>query len=139
VINIENHDTIGMLVLDASGRIAGACTTSGLGYKMHGRVGDSPIIGAGLFVDGDVGGATCTGLGEAVIRTAASTIAVERMRAGASPQEACTEAIDRIKRKHKDHSTFQVGILALDLQGRTGAAALHSGFSYAVDSTLKKV
>jgi isoaspartyl peptidase/L-asparaginase-like protein (Ntn-hydrolase superfamily) len=105
---------------------------------MHGRVGDSPIIGAGLFVDGEVGGATCTGLGEAVIRTAASTIAVERMRAGATPQEACAEAIQRIKRKHKDHASFQVGILALDLQGRTGAAALHDGFTYALGTTLKK-
>jgi N4-(beta-N-acetylglucosaminyl)-L-asparaginase len=132
VINIENHDTIGMLVRDANGRLAGACTTSGLGYKMHGRVGDSPIIGAGLFVDGDVGAATCTGLGETVIRTAASTIAVEAMRFGARPQEACEEAIKRIIRKHANHKDFQVGILAMNTKGETGAHGMHKGFTYAL-------
>jgi len=131
-INIENHDTIGLLVRDADGCLAGACTTSGLGYKMHGRVGDSPIIGAGLFVDGDVGAATCTGLGEAVIRTAASTVAVEAMRHGTSPQEACEEAITRIVRKHANHREFQVGILAMDTRGNIGAYGLQKGFSYAV-------
>lgn len=142
-INSENHDTIGMLVRDAEGRLAGACTTSGLGYKMHGRVGDSPIIGAGLFVDGDVGAATCTGLGEAVIRTAASTVAVESMRHGASPQEACEEAIRRIIRKHTNHREFQVGILAMDVNGNIGAYGLKQGFTYALSypgtqTTLEK-
>lgn len=132
VINIENHDTIGMLVRDASGRLAGACTTSGLGYKMHGRVGDSPIIGAGLFVDGDIGAATCTGLGETVIRTAASTVAVEAMRHGATPQEACEEAIRRIIRKHSNHRDFQVGILAMNTKGETGAHGMHKGFTFAL-------
>ena len=132
LINIENHDTIGMLVRDAEGRLAGACTTSGLGYKMHGRVGDSPIIGAGLFVDGDVGAATCTGLGEAVIRTAAGAVAVEAMRHGASPQEACEEAIRRIIRKHDNHREFQVGMLTMDTKGEIGAFGLQKGFSYAL-------
>lgn len=137
VINIENHDTIGLLARDAQGRMAGACTTSGLAYKIHGRVGDSPIIGAGLFVDDEVGGATCTGLGESVIRTSASTIAVERMRYGATPQEACEEAIKRIVKKHDNWKDFQVGILAIDKQGRYGAFALHKGFTYALNKELK--
>jgi N4-(beta-N-acetylglucosaminyl)-L-asparaginase len=138
IINIENHDTIGLLARDAQGRMAGACTTSGLAYKIHGRVGDSPIIGAGLFVDDEVGGATCTGLGESVIRTSASTVAVERMRYGASPQEACEEAIKRIVKKHDNWKDFQVGILAIDKQGRHGAFALHKGFTYALNQELKK-
>lgn len=137
VINIENHDTIGLLARDAQGHMAGACTTSGLAYKIHGRVGDSPIIGAGLFVDDEVGGATCTGLGESVIRTSASTVAVERMRYGASPQEACEEAIRRIVKKHTNWKEFQVGILAIDKQGRHGAFALHKGFTYALNREMK--
>jgi N4-(beta-N-acetylglucosaminyl)-L-asparaginase len=137
VINIENHDTIGLLARDSRGRMAGACTTSGLAYKIHGRVGDSPIIGAGLFVDDEVGGATCTGLGESVIRTSASTVAVERMRYGATPQEACEEAIRRIVKKHPNWKEFQVGILAVDKDGRHGAYALQKGFTYALNRELK--
>ena len=95
-VNVENHDTIGMLALDASGRMAGACTTSGMAYKIRGRVGDSPIIGAGLFIDGDVGGATATGVGEAMIRTAGASAVVESMRRGASPEEACYAIVQRI-------------------------------------------
>ena len=91
VINIENHDTIGMLAVDADGRVCGSCTTSGLAYKMHGRVGDSPIIGAGLFVDGEVGGAVATGLGEAIIKAAGANAIVELMRQGMDPQRACRE------------------------------------------------
>jgi N4-(beta-N-acetylglucosaminyl)-L-asparaginase len=133
-VNIENHDTIGLLVRNARGRIAGACTTSGLGYKMHGRVGDSPIIGAGLFVDGDVGAATCTGLGEAVLRTSASAIAVECMRRGATPQEACEEAIKRIVRRNRTDTRFQVGILAMNVAGETGGHAVLPGFTYALSA-----
>ena len=133
VINIENHDTIGLLALDDQGRMAGGCTTSGVAYKMHGRVGDSPIIGAGLFVDGQVGGATATGLGEAVMRTVGSFLVVELMRQGASPQEACNEAVQRII-KSMPTDDLQVGYLALDRLGRTGAHAIHSGFNYAVHS-----
>ena len=99
-INHENHDTIGLLALDKYGNISGACTTSGWAYKMPGRVGDSPIIGAGLFVDNEVGGACATGVGEAVIRIAGSHTVVEMMRNGDSPQQACKKAVERIIAKH---------------------------------------
>ena len=130
VINIENHDTIGLLALDHEGRLAGGCTTSGVAYKMHGRVGDSPIIGAGLYVDGAVGGATATGLGEAVMRTVGSFLVVELMRQGASPQEACYEAVQRIIRSMPTDD-LQVGYLALGRNGEVGGHALHGGFNYA--------
>lgn len=132
VINIENHDTIGLVVLDANGHLAGSCTTSGMAYKMRGRVGDSPIIGAGLFVDGEVGAACATGLGEAVVRTAGSAVIVELMRQGASPQEACEEAIQRILRKHPDRTNLQVGYLAINAQGEVGGCSVSSGFNYAL-------
>lgn len=99
IINIENHDTIGMLTMDKNGDIAGGCTTSGLAYKMAGRVGDSPIIGSGLFIDNEVGGATATGLGEEVLKTVGSFLIVELMRQGRTPQQACEEAIGRIIKK----------------------------------------
>ena len=137
VINIENHDTIGLLAINSSGEMAGACTTSGLAYKAHGRVGDSPIIGAGLYVDNEVGAATCTGLGESVLRTLASFLAVESMRSGASPQEACEIAIKRIVSKHNNYKDFQVGILAIDHKRRHGAFSIQNGFSYALNEELK--
>lgn len=139
VINFENHDTIGMLVLDATGKMAGSCTTSGLAWKMHGRVGDSPIIGAGLFLDNEVGAATCTGLGETVLRTLASHTAVEEMRRGASPQEACEEAINRIIKKHKNYEEFQVAILAINKAGEHGSYAIQKGFNYALYQHDKNV
>lgn len=131
VINVENHDTIGMLALDADGRMCGACTTSGAAYKMHGRVGDSPIIGAGLFVDNEVGGACATGLGEAVIRVAGSAMVVEMMRNGASPQEACKDVVDRIIRKHNDLKNLQVGFLAMNMKGEYGGYSIYQGFDFA--------
>jgi N4-(beta-N-acetylglucosaminyl)-L-asparaginase len=128
----HNHDTLGMLALDARGRVCGACTTSGMAWKLRGRVGDSPIIGAGLYVDGEVGGATSTGVGEEVIRTSGSFLVVEFMRRGASPQEACEEAVMRIAKKRPEAAkTVQVGFLALDVKGRSGAYALQKGFVYA--------
>ena len=131
--NVYNHDTIGMLALDATGRLSGACTTSGLAFKMRGRVGDSPIIGAGLYVDGEVGAATATGVGEEVIRTVGSFLVVELMRQGYSPEEACREAVNRIVQKKQGRtSDIQVGFLALNTQGKYGAYALQPGFSYAV-------
>lgn len=130
VINIENHDTIGILAMDENGRLAGGCTTSGLAYKMHGRVGDSPIIGAGLFVDGEVGAATATGLGEAVLRTVGSFLVVELIRSGKSPQEACEEAVHRIMRR-QDTADLQVGYCALATDGSMGAHAIHEGFTTA--------
>ena len=130
-INSENHDTIGMLALDADGVIAGACTTSGMAYKLHGRVGDSPIIGAGLFLDSDVGGACATGVGEAVIRTAGSAMVVELMRQGATPEEACKDVVQRIMNKHDDLTNMQVGFLALDKDGNAGGYSVYAGFNYA--------
>ena len=130
IINIENHDTIGMLAIDANGDIAGACTTSGMAYKMAGRVGDSPMIGAGLFIDNEIGGATATGVGEEVIRTVGSFLIVELMRQGKSPQEACEEGIRRIIEKNKDKQDFQIGFIAVNKKGQTGAYCIHPGFSY---------
>ncbi|WP_242929061.1 isoaspartyl peptidase/L-asparaginase family protein [Pontibacter vulgaris] len=132
VINIENHDTIGMLALDANGDLAGACTTSGAAYKMHGRVGDSPIIGAGLFVDNEVGAATATGLGEAVIRMVGSHLVVELMRQGNSPEDACRLAVERIISKQKDVKDLQVGFIALNKNGEYGGYCIHKGFNYAI-------
>jgi L-asparaginase/N4-(beta-N-acetylglucosaminyl)-L-asparaginase len=138
--NVENapgadsHDTIGMLALDTTGRLAGACTTSGTAWKHHGRVGDSPLIGAGLYVDGTVGAACATGWGEAVMRVAGSHLAVETMRQGASPQAACRRVVERIDQLHGDLSDVQVGVLALDTNGEIGAYSLQSGFDTARDT-----
>lgn len=132
IINSENHDTIGMLALDEFGNLSGACTTSGMAYKLHGRVGDSPIIAAGLFVDNEVGAACATGVGEAIIRIAGSAIVVELMRNGMSPNEACKEAVNRIIRKHEDLTNLQVGFIALNKNGETGGYSVYSGFNYAL-------
>ncbi|MEY8849780.1 N(4)-(beta-N-acetylglucosaminyl)-L-asparaginase [Psychroserpens sp. XS_ASV72] len=130
IINIENHDTIGMLAIDEKGDISGACTTSGLAYKMGGRVGDSPIIGSGLFVDNEVGACVATGLGEEVVKTVGSFLVVELMRQGKSPQEACEEAIRRIVTKpNSNYKDFQVGYIALNKKGDTGSYAIHKGFT----------
>jgi len=129
----DNHDTLGMLAIDANGQMAGACTTSGMAWKLHGRVGDSPIIGAGLYVDNEVGAATASGVGEEMIRNAASFLVVELMRQGLSPADACREAIGRVVRKRPEASrTLQVCFLALNRNGEVGAYALHRGFVYAV-------
>jgi N4-(beta-N-acetylglucosaminyl)-L-asparaginase len=131
VLNIERHDTIGMIAIDSQNRIAGACTTSGVGYKMHGRVGDSPIIGAGMFADNEVGGAAATGLGEMVLRTLGSFLVVEEMRRGAHPQKAVETAVKRIYSKYpKQSAEAQVGFIALDKKGRHGGFALQPGFNY---------
>ena len=132
VINIENHDTIGLLAMDDQGNLSGACTTSGMAFKLHGRVGDSPIIGAGLFVDNEVGAACATGMGEAVIRIAGSAIVVELMRNGMSPNDACKEAVNRVIKKHKDLTNLQVGFLALNKQGEAGGYSVYAGFNYAL-------
>lgn len=131
--NQYNHDTIGMLALDAKGNLSGACTTSGMAFKMHGRVGDSPIIGAGLYVDNEVGAATSTGVGEEVVRTVGSFLVVELMRQGYSPEDACKEAVERIIRKKPQKAKeIQVGFLAINKNGQYGAYALQKGFSFAV-------
>ncbi len=130
IINIENHDTIGILAIDKNGDISGACTTSGLAYKMGGRVGDSPIIGSGLFVDNEIGAAVATGLGEEVVKTVGSFLVVELMRQGKTPQEACEEAINRIvKKPNSDFKNFQVGYIAVNKKGETGSYSIHQWFS----------
>lgn len=132
IINIENHDTIGMLALDKVGNLSGSCTTSGAANKLHGRVGDSPIIGAGLFVDNEVGAACATGVGEEVIKQAGSAMIVELMRSGKSPKEACKELVNRIMKANKGKNDIQVGFLALRKDGEIGAFSVVSGFNYAV-------
>ena len=132
-INIEDHDTIGMLVKNENGKIAGGCSTSGLAFKMQGRVGDSPIIGAGLYVDGDVGGATATGLGELVLKTLSSFLVVEYMRMGKSPMEACELAIQRIIDKI-DYEKVQVGLIAVNKTGEFGAFSIQPGFKYTTNN-----
>lgn len=134
-INHENHDTIGMLALDAHGNLSGACTTSGWAYKMPGRLGDSPIIGAGLFVDNEVGAACATGLGEAIIRIAGSHTVVELMRQGKSPKEACKLAVERIISKHTDLTNLQCGFIAIDKNGNVGGYSVYSGFNIALKTS----
>ncbi|HEV7778407.1 MAG TPA: N(4)-(beta-N-acetylglucosaminyl)-L-asparaginase [Luteibacter sp.] len=135
----KNHDTIGMLAIDAKGNLSGACTTSGMAWKLHGRVGDSPIIGAGLYVDNEVGAATSTGVGEEVIRNVGSFLVVELMRQGRSPEDACREAVARIiKRKPATAKDIQVGFLAMNKKGEVGAWAIQKGFSYAVCDATKQ-
>ncbi len=134
IINIENHDTIGMLAMDKQGDISGACTTSGLAFKMHGRVGDSPIIGAGLFVDNEIGGAVATGMGEAIVKVCGSFLVVELMRQGRTAEEACRAAVERVVKKQKNYEEFQVCFLALRKDGSYGGYALHKGFTYAVSN-----
>lgn len=134
IINIENHDTIGMLAIDNKGDIAGACTTSGMAYKIAGRVGDSPIIGAGLFIDNEVGGATATGVGEEVVRTVGSFLIVELMRQGKTPQQACEEGVKRIIEKNKEKLDFQIGFIAINKKGETGGYCIQPGFTYRVFS-----
>jgi N4-(beta-N-acetylglucosaminyl)-L-asparaginase len=130
-----NHDTIGMVAMDANGNLSGSCTTSGAGFKMRGRIGDSPIIGAGLFVDNEVGACTATGQGEDVIRVAGSHSVIELMRQGLSPEAACRKIIERIiKIKKEKAKDIQVAFLAVNKKGQVGAYAIHKGFEYAIRS-----
>ncbi len=129
IANIERHDTIGMVALDKNGNLSGACTTSGMAYKLHGRVGDSPIIGAGLYVDNEIGAACATGVGELVMKTLGAFLIVELMRQGMTPQEACEEAANRIIKKY-NYKELQVGYLALNKKGEHGAYSVQTGFNY---------
>lgn len=132
IINVENHDTIGIIALDSNGNLSGACTTSGIAYKMHGRVGDSPIIGAGLYVDNEIGAATATGVGEEVIRIVGCHLVVELMRQGNTPEQACKLAVERILKKNPAKAReVQVGFLALNKNGESGSYCLQKGFNYA--------
>ena len=132
---LNNHDTIGMIAMDAKGNLSGACTTSGLAYKMHGRVGDSPVIGAGLYVDNEIGAATSTGVGEEVIRIVGSHLVVELMRQGLKPEAACKAAVERIIKKNSSRARgLQVGFIALNKKGEYGAYSLQKNFTIAVRS-----
>lgn len=134
-----NHDTIGMVAMDANGNLSGSCTTSGMGFKMRGRVGDSPIIGSGLFVDNEIGACTATGQGEDVIRIAGSHTVVELMRQGLSPEAACKAAVERIvKIKKEKAKDIQVAFIALNKKGEAGAFAIQPGFSYAIKNDKKE-
>ncbi len=128
IIGPDNHDTCGMLAIDFQGNMSGGCTTSGAKYKMAGRVGDSPIIGAGLFVDNEIGGATGTGWGELALRTLGSFLIVEQMRNGKSPQKACEIAVKRIVDKYGTDN--QMCYIAADKKGRIGAFSVQKGFEY---------
>ena len=128
----ETHDTISVLVQDKNGDLTGACTTSGWAYKMHGRVGDSPIIGAGLFVDNEIGCAAATGLGEEVIKTTGSFLVVELMRQGYDPTAACEEALNRVIKKHNGNLDFQIAYIAIRKDGKIGSACIKDGFEYAL-------
>ena len=131
-INIENHDTIGSVGIDSDGKMGGVCTTSGLAWKMHGRVGDSPLIGSGLFIDGGVGCAAATGHGEEVVRVSGSSMVVEAMRRGRTPQQACEEIVLRIKKMARHPSKVQVGFIAINRDGEHGAFSLQEGFNFAL-------
>ena len=131
-----NHDTIGTVAMDFKGKLAGMVTTSGLAFKMRGRVGDSPIIGAGLFVDNEVGAATSSGVGEEVIRICGTHTVIEQMRFGRTPEQACREAIQRIvKRDPAKAREIQVGFLALSKTGEVGAFSIAKGFTYTVTNS----
>lgn len=132
VIDKDNHDTIGMIARTAEGKFAGACTTSGTAFKMHGRVGDSPIIGAGLYVDPLIGAATATGLGEAILKICGAHAIVEMMRQGLTPQQACVEAVKRVTFRQKNLDNVQVAFLAINRNGDIGAFSLQKGFQYAL-------
>jgi N4-(beta-N-acetylglucosaminyl)-L-asparaginase len=141
VINIENHDTISMLLIDENRDLYGACTTSGAAWKMHGRVGDSPIIGAGLFLDNEVGAAAATGLGEAIIKTSGSAMVVELMRQGQSPLEACKTIVDRISKIHMNSPEWeylQVGFIALNKNGEYAGYSLRKGFNFSLQDEINK-
>jgi N4-(beta-N-acetylglucosaminyl)-L-asparaginase len=132
-----NHDTIGMVAVDKKGHVSASCTTSGMAWKLHGRVGDSPMIGAGLYVDGEIGGAASTGRGEECIRACGSFLIVEMMRMGLTPKDACRVACERVYKlnllsSHNRDHLFQVGFIALNKKGEYGAFSVRQGFQYAV-------
>jgi len=131
-----NHDTIGMIALDQFGNLSGSCTTSGAGYKMRGRVGDSPIIGAGLYVDNEVGAVVATGQGEDVIRVAGASAVVEWMRQGKSPEGACKLVVEKVNKIKKEKAKdIQVCFVAINKTGKVGAYALQKGFNFSVHNT----
>jgi N4-(beta-N-acetylglucosaminyl)-L-asparaginase len=138
-VDSKNHDTIGLLAIDKSNNMSGGVSTSGLAFKIHGRVGDSPIIGAAMFVDNEVGGAVATGNGEFVMKTLGSFLIVEKMREGLSPQKACEFAIQRIYKNSRNEKDIQIGYLALNKNGERGAFSLYDGFNFSLTTQNKNV
>lgn len=135
-----NHDTMGLIALDKSNNLSGAVTTSGMAFKIHGRVGDSPVIGAGLFVDNEVGAATSSGVGEEVIRICGTHLVVEFMRQGYKPEVACRKAVERIVNRNREKAkTLQVGFLAMNKKGEYGAYAVQQGFVFSVRSEKENI
>lgn len=133
-----NHDTMGLLALDNSGNLSGAVTTSGMAFKVHGRAGDSPIVGAGLFVDNEIGAATSSGVGEEVIRICGTHLVVEFMRQGYHPEKACKKAVERIVKRDKEKAkTIQIGFLAINKKGQVGAYAIQKGFVYSIKTNTE--
>ncbi len=133
-----NHDTMGMIALDIHGNLSGGVTTSGMAFKIHGRVGDSAIIGAGLFVDNEAGAATSSGVGEEVIRINGTHTVIELMRNGLTPEQACKKTVERIIQRNPGKAkTLQVGFVAVNKQGMFGAYAIQKGFTYAVKSNAE--
>ena len=131
-----NHDTMGTIALDAKSGLSGMVTTSGMAFKIRGRVGDSPIIGAGLFVDNEVGAATSSGVGEEVIRICGTHTVIEQMRSGRTPEEACREAVGRVvKRNPAKAKELQVGFVALSKQGEIGGFSVVKGFTFTVTNS----
>jgi isoaspartyl peptidase/L-asparaginase-like protein (Ntn-hydrolase superfamily) len=128
----HGHDTIGSIARGADGRIAGACSTSGTPWKLPGRVGDSPIIGHGLYVDPEAGAATATGTGELIMGVCGSFLAVEELRRGAAPVDAARAAVERIGRSFRIEPHHQVAFVVMGRDGTVGAAALRQGFLVAV-------
>jgi N4-(beta-N-acetylglucosaminyl)-L-asparaginase len=128
----RGHDTVAVLALDTRGGMAGGCSTSGLPNKRAGRVGDSPIIGAGLYCDNEAGAAGATGIGEYVMRVCGSHLIVMLMGQGLSPEKACLRALEEVREKALPGRVEQVAFLALGPDGSYGAGALRPGFRLAV-------
>lgn len=126
------HDTVGLVALDAHGNLAAGCSTSGLPYKLPGRIGDSPIIGAGLYADNETGGASATGIGEEIMKVCASFLVVEFMRHGHTPADACRKVLERIATRTSGSTDPIIGLIALSKSGDFGSAAINTRFPFAV-------
>ena len=128
----DSHDTIGSVAMDGNGDLAAVCTTSGIAYKLPGRVGDSPMIGSGLYADNEVGAAVATGRGEEIARTCGSFAIVSLMREGKTPQEACEHVVRHLVARVPQSKRHQMAYLAIDRHGNVGGAAARPEFPYAV-------
>ena len=128
------HDTVGMVCLDTNGKMTSATSTSGLFMKKKGRVGDSPIVGSGFYVDSKVGGASATGLGEDLMKGCISYEIVRLMKEGLHPQEACEKAVTMLDRELKERRGVagDLSLIAMNIKGEWGVATNIDGFSFAV-------